>query len=516
MPPSERVTADQLAEIATGIDAFTAELGTLVVHVGNVIESSRLDASSVFRNWFGPRADGALSAVGTYLDAIDEAIPAFEAQITVLAAMSKFALEIEAELRVQEGKRTSANAALLSGPSSEQDESNLAAALTEIAELQARWVYARDQWCGWSLPPGNTALKLCVDEVLPPVPGVAYLPGTAYLEMIGRFSVATGIPLDTIDPSGTTQGRIEAHALELLTTPDGLLIALATEVADDGGIDNRDQKVSEAGAQAMTDPVVARSNLQQAAQALGIELSETELHRLTAAAVSTAYVWLAGWNDNVEESIEDRLEQQRDVQTPEVDAPNIENIDFASLADIHEIAIDFDGLGLCLDADGSAAGVAVGAGTCILTTEADLGQVAWTAVGVSPGSIVSGPSASIGAGAIVTNAQETRALDGYALCMTGGGGSGVGGSGTVCGNIEPGDDGIWRFNGVVTAQGNVTATTTSADVTMTLVHTSVLWHSGALNVIREPVEAVVERGSNAWTDFWGFPHDVSNYFRSGG
>jgi len=83
--------------------------------------------------------------------------------------------------------------------------------------------------------------------------------------------------------------------------------------------------------------------------------------------------------------------------------------------------------------------------------------------------------------------------------------------GAISYGLEPGDDGMWRFSGFVVMQGSVTATTPGADVSYTITRTDVVWHNGAVNLVREPVEAVADGVEG----FFRLPYDIDRAFRLG-
>lgn len=67
------------------------------------------------------------------------------------------------------------------------------------------------------------------------------------------------------------------------------------------------------------------------------------------------------------------------------------------------------------------------------------------------------------------------------------GGAGAGGSATISFGLEENTDGTWVYNGVVAIQGNVTATTPSADVNSTITNTDVIFENGMLSILRSPL-----------------------------
>ena len=108
---------------------------------------------------------------------------------------------------------------------------------------------------------------------------------------------------------------------------------------------------------------------------------------------------------------------------------------------------------------------------------------------------------SVGGGPISTNASRIGQLKGWSVCFNGGGGSGLGASGTMCGGLDFHPDGTYTFNGIVSAQGSITATTPTAGGSAVLVRTYIVWRNGTLNVIREPFEAVGEHASGIFDKF---------------
>ena len=213
-------------------------------------------------------------------------------------------------------------------------------------------------------------------------------------------------------------------------------------------------------------------------------LSDGEMELLARESVATALMLHAADDELVETLVID----------PE--PPDIDNINTDGLwNDLQEISIGFDGIGICLEADASGGpALAGGVGTCIVSTDDDLGQIAWHAIGGAVGT----SAISAGAGPITTNASNIGQLEGWSVCFTGGGGSGGGASGTVCGGLTLHPDGQYRFNEVVSAQGSITVTSPSAGGQMVLVRTYVVWRNGTLNVIREPFEAVGEHASGVF------------------
>lgn len=171
---AERVTADELARMAGELRSMSAGMNDYMYWFGGDVSDTRDRADDIFANWFGPRADAALDGIANYLDVLDTALPAVAAQITIVDAMATFAKRLEPDLRAME-EQWASNDWWLSEPlmyestdiiSAEDFNARVLggralanAAQDEMAEISARWVCARNQWCDWSLPKGNAACR---------------------------------------------------------------------------------------------------------------------------------------------------------------------------------------------------------------------------------------------------------------------------------------------------------------------------------------------------------------------
>ena len=353
---------------------------------------------------------------------------------------------------------------------------------SRITELGNTWV-DNAAWYALVLASNAAALRRCCDAIACQTGHPQPPSSTAYHTMVAVFANAEGVALDVIDPTGRLEATVMTMIADLENDELGPFKFTVLEVMRQRNLDMQDLILTDNDlgsaeygvALALWTEVNTRYNL---------GLSDGEMELLARESVATALLLHAADDDLVETLVID----------PE--PPDIDNFDTDGLwNDLNEISMGFDGIGICLEADVSGGpALAGGVGTCIVSTDEDLGQIAWHAVGAAVGT--SGISA--GAGPISTNASRIGQLEGWSVCFTGGGGSGVGASGTVCGNLDFEADGTYRFNGIVSSQGSITATSPSAGGAAVLVRTYVVWRNGTLNVIREPFEAVGEHAGGVF------------------
>lgn len=300
------------------------------------------------------------------------------------------------------------------------------------------------------------------------------------------------LDLDDLDlEAGDGTDTAAAGALEaLLAHPYAFLGLAALETTNDGQhITEADGDLSDSDQDDGLDPRRIEELIRQGVAEFDLDLSDAEIAALVSLTVGANALGLAADDDTA---------LREEVARAHAAPPELTEDELVQMeADVFDALANMDGVGICAEASGSLGPRAGEAGTCFISTDDDFGQIAWYGFGVAG----TGGGASAGAGTILTNAENVNQLGGPAVCFTGGGGAGGGGTGTVCGGVVEVDGG-YRFNGIVTVQGNVTATTPGASVTVSAVDTRVVWRNGVVNaVVRAPIEAVIDSDSAPWN--WG-------------
>ena len=304
---------------------------------------------------------------------------------------------------------------------------------------------------------------------------------TAYHTMVAMFANAEGVALDVIDPTGQLEATVMTMIADLENDELGPFKFAVLEVMRQRNLDMQDLILTDNDlgsaeygvALALWTEVNTRYNL---------GLSDGEMELLARESVATALMLHAADDELVETLVID----------PE--PPDIDNINTDDLwNDLHEISMGFDGIGICLEADASGGpALAGGVGTCIVSTDDDLGQIAWHAVG----------------GAVGTSGdQRRRRADQHERVQTSDSSRvgrcaspavedpGVGASGTVCGGLDFHPDGTVPVQRHRQRPGKHHGDVAGRRRPVVLVRTYVVWRNGTLNVIREPFEAVGEHAS---------------------
>lgn len=496
------ISSARLFLLAQALREFATELGRRQTTVGGTITELATSIDAVVPLWGGPLPSAAVEGARHY---VGEVVPAVGIIASLCQTVNNLATHTEGCAEDLAGlEQTLADIAWRRSQGAPYSDDSDSGWLTErrIDNIVAGW--ERDAaWYAMVMESDTGELQKCqaITAMESPYPGPPS--ATDFLTMVASWAVGNGYELSDIDPTG----EFDAEAKEMATalnTGDGLngvmftiIETMDAELAAPDGIFSGDD------VEDSTDLGAVTERWREANDLYNLGLSDEEITRWAQLTVATALMMRASGTEPWDDS---------------PDPPDIDNIDVDSIEEeLAKVDPDFDGLGTCLTASGNAGAIAGDGGTCLVSTDGDMGQIVWYGGGASGSGLLDPtgtPGVGAGAGPILTNAQNINDLGGYSVCFTGSGGAGAGGSGTICGSVVW-DHNLakWQFNGTVTAQGSVILTTPGADITVTVVRTRVVWRNGAINVIREPVEAAAEGASNAWNDFWNMPRKASDAFR---
>ena len=476
------VSSAQLRQVAGELRSFATSLGASSAAASTNIDGLSRSIEDAAGTWSGPDPTRVNDGARAYVTAIAGAPGLIDEMQQSVTGLAEYAEAVARDIAGWEGRRAAVDERRRAGTALLDDADAAWIAESRIADLGNTWVYNAG-WYALALASHATALRSCCDAVAmsdghpqPPNP-------TAYYTMVATFANAEGMALDVIDPTGRLDDVVVSMIEDLRNGELGPFKFGILEVLRQRNLDEQDLILTDNDLGAASFGA-ALALWRDANGRYNLGLSDGEMELLARETVATALMLHAA-DDELVETL---------VINPE--PPDIDNIDAAELwNDLNEISVAFDGLGICLEADASGGpALAGGVGTCIVSTDDDLGQIAWHAVGGAVGT----SAISAGAGPISTNASNIGQLEGWSVCFTGGGGSGVGASGTMCGGLTLHPDGAYRFNSVVSAQGSIAATSPSAGGQALLVRTYVVWRNGTLNVIREPFEAVGEHATGMW------------------
>lgn len=321
--------------------------------------------------------------------------------------------------------------------------------------------------------------------------------GSEFAGVVAQQALLHGISLESLDPSGYVQAEAD-RVLAELSTDGSSLFTLLLDVAYSRRLGESDGTNSLDDVEAANRPAGLMTLLEQANEEYGFGFTEDQLSELATEFAHRSALLQA--NPNTAGALATGSE-----------GPSIGDIDVDSfIAEATNVPWgEMDGAGVCVDASGRAGPLALDVGACVLSTDKDLGVIAYTAGGGGVGS----PEASVSAGSIITNASSVKDLAGPAVAFSVSGGSAVGGSAIVAVGVERGPNG-WRPNGIWTVQGNTALTTPSVNSSATVVNTHVVFANGTLNVIRRPVAAAANSSAAPWNWAEGIA-EMGRHFRPG-
>lgn len=483
------ITSRLLTRAAEDLRSLATSFGDRAELLGTTSETANELLDSAGNYWNGPRPRHEVDRVRRYLGDVRSSVDAVESARFTLEMWAFRADSVAGDLLDLENLVNDASPNLWPDgdvPSAIVGDARFADAL--IAETAAQWrLICRQN--ATSLESAMRELTRCCDaeaygpyEVRPPG-------RIAFAGRVAAFSVGTGIPLSFLDPSGTVQG-VHGSIPQLLTNGEyGELLYTALETAQQQDPDVANDHLGATDWPNSSNIVFMREHVEATAIEMGLDLDDATLDALAAQAVAFAFLMRsAPEGENL-----DGL--SIDHSSGGSSAPELADVDVSGvMAAMTAAEMAGPAVGVCLEASTSyTAGTGWTStgelGTCVISTDFDAGIIAYAGIGqgLSTGGGVSG---TVAGGAIVSNAPSLDQLEGPAICFTGAAGAGVGGNGTVCGGLESDGAGGWRFNGIVTVQGNAQLSTSGGvSGSVSIVNTEVVASDqGTLRVVRQPVE----------------------------